>query len=93
MLLWTLPFLSTNGVPSGTISSFTATLIVAGTGACIRNVSRITESRYGREFTSSMVGLSDWIVKSSSRNLVWTSGWIERAYSAHVVALLSWHLS
>jgi len=39
--------------------------------------------------SSSMVGLSDWIVKSSSRNLVWISEWIEREYNAQVVALLS----
>ena len=92
MLSQTFPFLSTNGVPSGRTSSFTATLIVPATGVCIRNVSRTTESRYDRELSSSMVGLSDWIVKSSSRSLDWTSEWIERAYNAHAVALLSWRL-
>jgi len=59
MLSQIFPFLSTNGVPSGTTSSFTATFIVPATGVCIRNVSRTTESRYDRELSSSMVGLSE----------------------------------
>jgi hypothetical protein len=44
--------------------------LVAGTGACMRRVSRTTESRYGRAFSSSIVGSSVETVSSSFRRRV-----------------------
>lgn len=85
---WLFPFLSVYGLLRGTTSSLSATRIVAGTGACRRRVSRTTASRYGRSFSSSMVGLSvDTAITSvlslSCTSLLWVS-----ANSAHVVATL-----
>jgi hypothetical protein len=80
--------LSMNGVSRGTISSFTATLPIIGTGECKRRVSRMTASRYGRPAKSSIVGLSVAICKRSLRSLFWISGCCASEQMAHVVPVL-----
>jgi hypothetical protein len=85
---WVFPSLSVTGVLSGIVSSLTATLRVDETGAWRRSVSRVTASRYGRAFSSSMVGSSVETCSSSSRSFLWTSRSLLRAYRAQVVEVL-----
>jgi hypothetical protein len=85
---WVFPLLPMNGVSRGTISSFTATLPVIGTGECKRRVSRMTASRYGRPAKSSIVGLLVAICKSSLRSWFWISGCCASERMAHVVPVL-----